>query len=852
MAVETNARIEFSVASVEEWEKVNPKLHQGEPVFAKKPSGKYILKVGAPGGSTYKNAVVVWDQDDAETKMTSTQDAAAQALASKNAASASASAAKASENAAAASKSAAATSADNAKTSETNAAASKSAAANSASISSAKATASANSASAAATSDKNAASSASAAATSESNALKSASAAATSAGNAKSSETNASASASAAKASEENAKTSETNAAASAITAKSWSMSDSSPDGVSGNKSAKTWAEEAKEYRDIAIAGQLQADWNEEDTKAKSFIKGKPLDLLNTMQESIGKLLNGVNFVTPQLFGAKGDGETDDTAALKMTVQYAYKNALKIYFPKGTYCISEPLHLYQHQTLYGNSVDNTTIKSTAPDTDNNAIIVLDRSNDYQFNYGQYYHINNIALTSVNNISYGIYAAEAAPYLNFAHLNISYVKTGISVKDTWLSSIKDTLITQIDVGIQLRVQGTSLHLENIYIIHPTKYGYEMHGLNYSEWNNVACDWAAEGSTPYFFAFGNVTINGLGCESEKCKTCIEQQNSKLTITGATLYFPETDTGESVFYMNGGSVLNITNVYVALAGTLSANNAAVGIKLATNNIINITRLQVAAPLMERMHIDGANSSCIHINDYTSSHSYVNKTPYLGDVHTNLDFFKDMIPYNKKMNCIYGNIYGNINGHNLAMMDGTDISWSHAAKMGDILINCKPNTGIAFQQCMNDPTLYTLKGIVTAINGRTITFSDWGFADDTMSTFARNMGTTINASGLFNKVDVTSVSETDKTIVLKDASSVSSFKIGGKVTYKNNISFLRDEDYNVVQHVLAGKSTEKPNTPVTGMMYFDTDLNKPIWFNGSNWVDAAGDKVLPLQEIT
>ena len=90
MAVETNARIEFSVAAVEEWEKVNPKLHQGEPVFAKKPSGKYILKVGAPGGSTYKNAVVVWDQDDAETKMTSTQEAAAQALASKNAASASA------------------------------------------------------------------------------------------------------------------------------------------------------------------------------------------------------------------------------------------------------------------------------------------------------------------------------------------------------------------------------------------------------------------------------------------------------------------------------------------------------------------------------------------------------------------------------------------------------------------------------------------------------------------------------------------------------------------------------------------------------------------------------------------
>lgn len=213
MAVETNARIEFSVASVEEWEKVNPKLHQGEPVFAKKPSGKYILKVGAPGGSTYKNAVVVWDQDDAETKMTSTQEAAAQALASKNAAAASASAAKTSETAASASKSAAATSAANAKTSETNAAASKTAAANSASTASAKATASANSAIAAATSEKNAAAASSAAATSESNALKSASAASTSAGNAKTSETNASASASNAANSEKAAKASADRAA---------------------------------------------------------------------------------------------------------------------------------------------------------------------------------------------------------------------------------------------------------------------------------------------------------------------------------------------------------------------------------------------------------------------------------------------------------------------------------------------------------------------------------------------------------------------------------------------------------------------------------------------------------------
>ena len=282
MAVETNARIEFSVSSVEEWEKVNPKLHQGEPVFAKKPSGKYILKVGAPGGSTYKNAVVVWDQDDAETKMENTQTAAAEALASKNAAAVSAANAKTSETAAAASKSAAATSAANAKTSETNAAASKTAAANSASTASAKATAAGNSASAAAASEKNAASSASAAATSESNALKSASVAATSATNAKTSETRAASSASAAKTSETaaaasksaaatseaNAKTSETNAASSKTSAansastastKATSAGNSASAAAASEKNASASASAAKASENAAFASKSAA-----------------------------------------------------------------------------------------------------------------------------------------------------------------------------------------------------------------------------------------------------------------------------------------------------------------------------------------------------------------------------------------------------------------------------------------------------------------------------------------------------------------------------------------------------------------------------------------------------------------
>ena len=38
---------------------------------------------------------------------------------------------------------------------------------------------------------------------------------------------------------------------------------------------------------------------------------------------------------------------------------------------------------------------------------------------------------------------------------------------------------------------------------------------------------------------------------------------------------------------------------------------------------------------------------------------------------------------------------------------------------------------------------------------------------------------------------------------------------------------------------------TANRPATPFVGQMFFDTTLavdGKPIWFNGTNWVDATG----------
>lgn len=46
-------------------------------------------------------------------------------------------------------------------------------------------------------------------------------------------------------------------------------------------------------------------------------------------------------------------------------------------------------------------------------------------------------------------------------------------------------------------------------------------------------------------------------------------------------------------------------------------------------------------------------------------------------------------------------------------------------------------------------------------------------------------------------------------------------------------------------------GPSVNRPSNPAVGTEYFDTTLNKPIWYNGSTWVEATGTSV-PAPETT
>lgn len=63
------------------------------------------------------------------------------------------------------------------------------------------------------------------------------------------------------------------------------------------------------------------------------------------------------------------------------------------------------------------------------------------------------------------------------------------------------------------------------------------------------------------------------------------------------------------------------------------------------------------------------------------------------------------------------------------------------------------------------------------------------------------------------------------------------------------NDYEWCTDKDGHVIQTSINGERNSRPLLRNTwsdrGFMYFDTTLNKPIWWNGTRWVDANGTTV-------
>ncbi len=91
-------------------------------------------------------------------------------------------------------------------------------------------------------------------------------------------------------------------------------------------------------------------------------------------------------------------------------------------------------------------------------------------------------------------------------------------------------------------------------------------------------------------------------------------------------------------------------------------------------------------------------------------------------------------------------------------------------------------------------------------------------------------------------NRLNFSGAGAFQKGVIIGD--TLPSQIVPGLIVYDNGqLKLYQDPEHSqYLQPIQAGSSAGRPQAPLPGMMYFDTTLNRPVWWNGSIWVDASG----------
>lgn len=140
---------------------------------------------------------------------------------------------------------------------------------------------------------------------------------------------------------------------------------------------------------------------------------------------------NYLSYVTPEMFGAIGDGTTDDTESLQDTIDYAHNNKLKVRLLAKDYKISDTLTLYDSISIEGinrgGSITNKEISRIIRTTDDEIFDLTSLRNvslsDISFYDDDDYTTPQIQLSACYMFNFtNLFFSSNARHLNFKNRN----------------------------------------------------------------------------------------------------------------------------------------------------------------------------------------------------------------------------------------------------------------------------------------------------------------------------------------------------------------------------------------------------------------------------------------------
>lgn len=295
-------------------------------------------------------------------------------------------------------------------------------------------------------------------------------------------------------------------------------------------------------------------------------------------------------------FGAKGDGSTDDTAAIQAAIDYAVATGRRsVYFPAGTYIVTSPLHAQVETgtttvggstksrytygmglTLRGEQVGKTVLRKTGQATytipANNNInggSTVDTTLFFGGTEGTGLYVSDLSIENASTGEcYAIYATRARCILE--RLNVCTNSHGIYLYG-WLNNLTDIIITAKEKGLWV-ANATSTVCNKVFVAGCNN-PYYLVSAYYS--TLISC--CADSCTGSIWTLkGSVSMIGCGSESKGADRYIDLlDDTRVDAHGLYLYDLEapsgsTGTNKALFRMASRCVLNVDGIQ--LAGTAS----------------------------------------------------------------------------------------------------------------------------------------------------------------------------------------------------------------------------------------------------------------------------------------
>lgn len=287
-----------------------------------------------------------------------------------------------------------------------------------------------------------------------------------------------------------------------------------------------------------------------------------------------------LNYVTPEMFGARGDGITDDTEAIQKAFDSDLSNI--VIFGRKTYLVSSQLNINKSKLIMGAGYAYTPNRSTILKCTQDCIkinvsyvnikyIYLQGNSDSKPSY-QY-----LAITVKDELS------KAIAQITLEDIFIAYFDEACRINGySW--NYNNVNINNVNKGFN--ILGGTAHRFNACSVNICNYGFETKDVIYSTLINCGVDHVKEKA--YYIHGSSRNISLLGCSGENISKTLLDIDSAFYVNVENLQslFNNTPNSENLIKLSSSSYCRLSQIN--LTGYSSIQGNILMINLGGNNII------------------------------------------------------------------------------------------------------------------------------------------------------------------------------------------------------------------------------------------------------------------------